>query len=197
MRDMICAYATENHIILIGATGTGKTYAIKKMASANGKKLTVINGHPDLMVEEPRGTLVLKNGSSVFLPGPVTKAVMEGSWLLIDEPKRWQCPPPGHRARATPGLRSATPPSGRAATNRQMRGDAADQDAQAHLVTRGHPRKARARIIARLTIAVLRLESFSCQPPLVPLENESRWVVAAAFMFAGVAPGGHPRTSPG
>jgi MoxR-like ATPase len=76
-----CAF----HPALMGPRGTGKTTAIKALASLKGKHLHVIPVHADLTTEELRGEPCLRDGNSAFQRSPVVVAAERGDWVLFDE----------------------------------------------------------------------------------------------------------------
>jgi nitric oxide reductase NorQ protein len=83
--QLLAAVAAGFPVMLTGPRGTGKTTAVKQIARRFERALALVSGHSDLMVEELRGAMGLRNGDSVFTPGPVTQAVREGGYLLFDE----------------------------------------------------------------------------------------------------------------
>ncbi len=83
--ELNAAVACGFHVCLNGPRGTGKTTAIKELASGWGKKLHVIQVHADLTIEELRGEPGLREGNSTFQRSPVVVAAERGDWVLFDE----------------------------------------------------------------------------------------------------------------
>jgi cobaltochelatase CobS len=81
-------------ILLVGPNGSGKTRLVQELASQNQQKVRRVNLDGSLTPEAFLGatkvrTTVFKDGAphaqTYFQPGPVTLAMMEGSWLILDE----------------------------------------------------------------------------------------------------------------
>ncbi len=72
-------------VLLIGETGTGKTHAVKTLASKNGKKYTRIGLTGETSVDEFVGRIGLKSGETHWQDGVLLQAMKKGHYLLIDE----------------------------------------------------------------------------------------------------------------
>jgi MoxR-like ATPase len=74
-------------VMLSGSAGTGKTTAVAELARRRGKadELIVCQCHADLAIEEIRGTLTIRDGSTTFAPGFVTRAARDGHWFVLEE----------------------------------------------------------------------------------------------------------------
>lgn len=79
--------AHENRlpIILKGPTGTGKTRFLEHMAHRLGTSLTTVACHEDLTVGDLVGRYLLKHNETVWVDGPLTRAVREGGICYLDE----------------------------------------------------------------------------------------------------------------
>lgn len=73
------------HVMLMGPRGTGKTTAVRVLAELHGRWLETVTCHADMAIDEMRGTVGLREGSTDFLPGALVKAARDGHYLLIDE----------------------------------------------------------------------------------------------------------------
>jgi nitric oxide reductase NorQ protein len=72
-------------VLLKGPTGCGKTRFIEAMASRLGRELITVAGHEDLTSADLVGRFLLKGGETVWVDGPLTKAVREGAIFYLDE----------------------------------------------------------------------------------------------------------------
>jgi nitric oxide reductase NorQ protein len=79
------AYANRLPVLLKGPTGCGKTRFVAHMAASLGKKLYTVACHDDLSASDLIGRYLLKGGETVWIDGPLTRAVREGAICYLDE----------------------------------------------------------------------------------------------------------------
>jgi len=72
-------------VLLKGPTGCGKTRFIEAMAYELGRELITVAGHEDLTSSDLVGRFLLKGGETVWVDGPLTRAVREGAIFYLDE----------------------------------------------------------------------------------------------------------------
>jgi nitric oxide reductase NorQ protein len=72
-------------VLLKGPTGCGKTRFVEAMAHDLGKKLITVAGHEDMTSADLVGRFLLKGGETVWVDGPLTRAVREGAICYLDE----------------------------------------------------------------------------------------------------------------
>src|SRR6187401_2944429 len=72
-------------VLLKGPTGCGKTRFVEAMAYELGRNLITVAGHEDLTSADLVGRFLLKGGETVWVDGPLTRAVREGSIFYLDE----------------------------------------------------------------------------------------------------------------
>ncbi len=80
--------ATFTHqlpLLLKGPTGVGKTRFVAHMAARMGRPLYTIACHDDLSAADLVGRFLLKGGETVWVDGPLTRAVREGAICYLDE----------------------------------------------------------------------------------------------------------------
>lgn len=78
----------QNHglpLLLKGPTGCGKTRFVEHMAARLGCKLYTVACHDDLSAADLIGRYLLKGGQTVWVDGPLTRAVREGAICYLDE----------------------------------------------------------------------------------------------------------------
>jgi nitric oxide reductase NorQ protein len=71
--------------LLKGPTGTGKSRFIEFMAHKLGKKLITISCHEETSSTDLVGRYIIKGAETLWLDGPLTKAVKEGAIIYLDE----------------------------------------------------------------------------------------------------------------
>ena len=79
------AFANRLPVLLKGPTGCGKTRFVAHMAAVLGKKLYTVACHDDLSAADLIGRYLLKGGETVWVDGPLTRAVREGAICYLDE----------------------------------------------------------------------------------------------------------------
>ncbi|MDF3340574.1 CbbQ/NirQ/NorQ/GpvN family protein [Mycolicibacterium septicum] len=72
-------------VLLKGPTGCGKTRFVEAMAHELGRKLITVAGHEDMTSADLVGRFLLKGGETVWVDGPLTRAVREGAVCYLDE----------------------------------------------------------------------------------------------------------------
>ncbi len=77
----------ENHLPLLlkGPTGTGKSRFIEFMADKLDKKLLTVACHEETSSTDLIGRYIIKGAETIWLDGPLTKAVREGYIIYLDE----------------------------------------------------------------------------------------------------------------
>ncbi|MCF3595368.1 CbbQ/NirQ/NorQ/GpvN family protein [Rhodobacteraceae bacterium LMO-12] len=83
----IFAAAHENNlpVLLKGPTGCGKTRFVAHMAARLGRPLYTVACHDDLSAADLIGRYLLKGGETIWVDGPLTRAVREGAICYLDE----------------------------------------------------------------------------------------------------------------
>lgn len=79
------AWRKQLPIMLKGPTGCGKTRLVEHMAHRLGIPLYTVSCHEDLTAGDLLGRYVLAGGETVWVDGPVTRAVREGGICYLDE----------------------------------------------------------------------------------------------------------------
>jgi len=72
-------------VLLKGPTGCGKTRFVEAMAYELGRNLITVAGHEDLTSADLVGRFLLKGGETIWVDGPLTRAVREGAICYLDE----------------------------------------------------------------------------------------------------------------
>jgi len=72
-------------IMLKGPTGCGKTRLVEFMAHRLGVPLYTVSCHEDMTASDLLGRYVLSGDSTVWVDGPLTRAVREGGICYLDE----------------------------------------------------------------------------------------------------------------
>lgn len=79
------AYKNKISFLLKGPTGTGKSRFIEHMAHVLDKKIITISCHEETSSTDLIGRFIIKGAETVWLDGPLTTAVKEGSIIYLDE----------------------------------------------------------------------------------------------------------------
>ena len=79
------AFKQQLPLLIKGPTGCGKTRFVAHMAAQLGKKLYTVACHDDLSAADLIGRYLLKGGETVWVDGPLTRAVREGAICYLDE----------------------------------------------------------------------------------------------------------------
>jgi nitric oxide reductase NorQ protein len=72
-------------IMLKGPTGCGKTRFVEWMAHELGRPLVTVACHEDLTAADLVGRYLLEGGETVWMDGPLTRAVKQGAICYLDE----------------------------------------------------------------------------------------------------------------
>ena len=79
------AYRQGLSIVLKGPTGCGKTRFVEAMAHDLGRPLITVACHDDLTTADLVGRYLLSGDETVWVDGPLTRAVREGAICYLDE----------------------------------------------------------------------------------------------------------------
>ncbi len=79
------SYKNKLPLLLKGPTGTGKTRFIEYMAYENKKEIITVSCHEETSATDLIGRYIIKGAETVWLDGPLTKAVKEGAIIYLDE----------------------------------------------------------------------------------------------------------------
>jgi nitric oxide reductase NorQ protein len=79
------AYKNKIPFLLKGPTGTGKSRFVEFMAHQLKKKLITISCHEETSSTDLIGRYIIKGAETVWLDGPLTKAIKEGAIIYLDE----------------------------------------------------------------------------------------------------------------
>jgi len=72
-------------LLLKGPTGCGKTRFVEAMAHDLDRPLVTVACHDDLTTADLVGRFLLKGGDTVWVDGPLTRAVRDGAICYLDE----------------------------------------------------------------------------------------------------------------
>ncbi|TIS85815.1 CbbQ/NirQ/NorQ/GpvN family protein [Mesorhizobium sp.] len=79
------AWARRLPLLLKGPTGCGKTRFVSYMAAKLGLPLSTVSCHDDLAAADLTGRYLLTGGDTVWVDGPLTRAVRQGGICYLDE----------------------------------------------------------------------------------------------------------------
>lgn len=79
------AFKNKLPLLLKGPTGTGKSRFVEFMAHELGKRMITISCHEETSSTDLIGRFIIKRSETVWLDGPLTRAVKEGALLYLDE----------------------------------------------------------------------------------------------------------------
>jgi len=79
------AYKNKIPMLLKGPTGTGKTRFIEYMAYHLNTPLITISCHEETSSTDLIGRYIIKGAETIWIDGPLTKAVKEGAIIYLDE----------------------------------------------------------------------------------------------------------------
>jgi nitric oxide reductase NorQ protein len=79
------AWNSRHAVMLKGPTGCGKTRLVQSMAAELGRPLITVSCHEDLTAVDLLGRYLLKGGETVWIDGPLTRAVRGGAICYLDE----------------------------------------------------------------------------------------------------------------
>lgn len=79
------AWRQQLPVLIKGPTGCGKTRFVEYMAWRLRRPLVTVACHEDLFASDLIGRYLLKNDETVWIDGPLTRAVREGAICYLDE----------------------------------------------------------------------------------------------------------------
>ena len=79
------AYAAHLPILLKGPTGCGKSRLVEHMAARLGRPLVTVSCHDETSAVDLLGRWLIRGAETVWVDGPVTRAVRQGALLYLDE----------------------------------------------------------------------------------------------------------------
>jgi len=79
------AYRQGLSLVLKGPTGCGKTRFVEAMAYDLGRPMITVSCHDDLTTADLVGRYLLQGDETVWVDGPLTRAVREGAICYLDE----------------------------------------------------------------------------------------------------------------
>ncbi|MEN3600917.1 MoxR family ATPase [Brucella abortus] len=79
------AWQRKLPLLLKGPTGCGKTRFVSHMAARMGLPLSTVSCHDDLAAADLTGRYLLKGGDTIWMDGPLTRAVRDGGICYLDE----------------------------------------------------------------------------------------------------------------
>ncbi len=79
------AFRQELPLLLKGPTGCGKTRFVQAMAFDLERPLITVACHDDLTTADLVGRFLIQGGDTVWVDGPLTRAVREGAICYLDE----------------------------------------------------------------------------------------------------------------
>jgi len=79
------AFRRQLPLLLKGPTGCGKTRFVSHMAAKLGRPLFTVACHDDLTAADLTGRFLIKGGETVWVDGPLTRAIREGGICYLDE----------------------------------------------------------------------------------------------------------------
>jgi nitric oxide reductase NorQ protein len=85
MQVFRAAFQQDLTVMLKGPTGCGKTRFVEAMAQDLGRPLITVACHDDLTTADLVGRFLLRGGETVWVDGPLTRAVREGAICYLDE----------------------------------------------------------------------------------------------------------------
>jgi nitric oxide reductase NorQ protein len=79
------AYKNQIPVLLKGPTGCGKTRFMQYMAWRLKRPIITVSCHDDLSASDLVGRYLVKGGETVWIDGPLTRAVKVGGFCYLDE----------------------------------------------------------------------------------------------------------------
>jgi len=79
------SYKNKIPFLLKGPTGTGKSRFIEFIAHKLGKRLITISCHEETSSTDLIGRYIIKGAETIWVDGPLTKAVKQGAIIYLDE----------------------------------------------------------------------------------------------------------------
>lgn len=72
-------------VLLKGPTGTGKSRFVEYMAYKLGRRLLTVSCHEETSSTDLVGRFIIKGAETIWIDGPLTTAIKEGTILYLDE----------------------------------------------------------------------------------------------------------------
>ena len=79
------AFDARLPVMLKGPTGCGKTRFVEYMSYRLKRPLITVACHEDLFATDLTGRFLLKNDETIWMDGPLTRAVRKGAICYLDE----------------------------------------------------------------------------------------------------------------
>lgn len=79
------AWRSRLPLLIKGPTGCGKTRFVEHMAARLGRPLITVSCHDDLSAADLVGRHLIGQGNTIWLDGPLARAVREGAICYLDE----------------------------------------------------------------------------------------------------------------
>lgn len=79
------AYLNRIPVLLKGPTGSGKTRFMQYMAWLHKRPLITVSCHDDLTASDLVGRYLVKGGETIWVDGPLARAVKAGGFCYLDE----------------------------------------------------------------------------------------------------------------
>lgn len=79
------SYKNKIPLLLKGPTGTGKSRFVEHMAHKLNKTLITISCHEETSSTDLIGRFIIKGAETVWMDGPLIKAIKEGAIIYLDE----------------------------------------------------------------------------------------------------------------
>lgn len=79
------AFRRQLPLLIKGPTGCGKTRFVLHMAAKLDRPLFTVACHDDLTAADLTGRFLIKGGETVWVDGPLTRAIREGGICYLDE----------------------------------------------------------------------------------------------------------------
>ena len=79
------AYSSKIPVLLKGPTGSGKTRFMQYMAWKYRRPLITVSCHDDLTASDLVGRYLVKGGETIWVDGPLARAVKAGGFCYLDE----------------------------------------------------------------------------------------------------------------
>ncbi len=81
----IHSYNNKLPLLVKGPTGTGKSRFVEYMAFTLGRSIITISCHEETSSTDLIGRFIIKGAETIWVDGPLTRAVKEGAIIYLDE----------------------------------------------------------------------------------------------------------------
>ncbi|MEZ4879236.1 MAG: CbbQ/NirQ/NorQ/GpvN family protein [Chitinophagales bacterium] len=78
-------YQNKLPLLIKGPTGTGKSRFVEYMAAQHNKEMITVSCHEETSATDLVGRYIIKGAETVWMDGPLTRAVKQGAILYLDE----------------------------------------------------------------------------------------------------------------